>query len=127
MRIRRRLPIPLAVLLIVGALALIVTLRKHAPPEPARLLPGADGFLYVNLKWVRRANIADRLPPVSHDPEYEQFIRATGFLFERDLEQAAFAVHYAASTPSTSAGATNQARFSEVLVGRIEGDRLREY
>jgi hypothetical protein len=38
MRIRRRLPIPLAVLLIVAAIALIVTLRKHAPPEAARLL-----------------------------------------------------------------------------------------
>lgn len=127
MRIRRSLPVVLGVVAVAAALTLIVQLRKHAPPEPARLLPGADGFLYVNLKWVRRANIADRLPPVSHDPEYEQFIQATGFLFERDLEQAAFAVHYAASTLGTSAGATNQARFSEVLVGRIEGDRLREY
>ena len=47
MRIRRRLPIPLAVLLIIAVVALIVTLRKQAPPEPARLLPGADGFFYI--------------------------------------------------------------------------------
>ena len=44
MRIRRHLLIPLAVLLIVAAVASIVTLRKHAPPEAARLLPGADGW-----------------------------------------------------------------------------------
>jgi hypothetical protein len=124
MRIRRSLPILLAVLLILAAVALVVVLRKHAPPEPARLLPGADGFLYVNLKWVRRANIAGPLPAVSHDPEYEQFIHATGFQFERDLEEAAFAIHY----PTTSApGAAEPPRFTEVFVGRIQGERLRAY
>ncbi len=127
MRIRRSLPVVLGVVAVAAALTLIVQLRKHAPPEPARLLPGADGFLYVNLKWVRRANIANRLPPVSHDPEYEQFIQATGFQFERDLEQAAFAVHYPASATDTSSNSPDQARSSEVLVGRIQGDRLRGY
>jgi hypothetical protein len=127
MRIRRSLPIVLGVVVVAAALTLIVQLRKHAPPEAARLLPGADGFLYVNLKWVRRANLAGQLPPVSHDPEYEQFIQATGFQFERDLEQAAFAVHYPPSSPSASPSTADQARFSEVLVGRIEGDRLRGY
>ncbi len=124
MRIRRRLPILLAVLLVAAAVALVVLLRKHAPPEPARLLPGADGFLYVNLKWVRRANIAGRLPPVSNEPEYEQFIQATGFQFERDLDEAAFAIHY----PTTSTpGAAEPPHFSEVFVGKIEGGRLRTY
>ncbi len=124
MRIRRSLPILLAVLLIAAAVALVVVLRKHAPPEPARLLPGADGFLYVNLKWVRRANIAGQLPAVSRDPEYEQFIQATGFQFERDLDEAAFAIHYpATSTP----GAAEPPHFSEVFVGRIQGGRLRAY
>lgn len=127
MRIRRSLPILLGVVAVAAALTLIVQLRKHAPPEPARLLPGADGFVYVNLKWVRRANIAGQLPPVSHDPEYEQFIQATGFQFERDLEQAAFAVHYPANAPGAAPSVADQARFSEVLVGRIEGDRLRAY
>src|SRR5258707_2134241 len=71
MRIRRRLPIPLAVLLIVAAVALIVTLRKHAPPEAARLLPGADGFFYINLEWIRKFNATGQLPPVSREPEYQ--------------------------------------------------------
>ena len=89
MRIRRRLPVIFAVLLVIAAVALVVFLRKHAPPEPARLLPSADGFFYVNLELIRLANIAGKLPEVAHDPEYEQFIQATGFQFERDLDKAA--------------------------------------
>jgi hypothetical protein len=125
MRIRRSLPILLGVVLVAVALVLVVQLRKHAPPEPARLLPAADGFFYVNLQWIRRIKFAGQLPSVSHDPEYEQFIQATGFQFERDLEQAAFAVHYPPA--GTAQGAPRPPRFSEVLVGRIQGQRLREY
>src|SRR2546429_3137218 len=124
MRFRRRLPILLAVLLVAAAVALLVFLRKHAPPEPARLLPGADGFFYVNLRWIRRANIGGQLPVVSHDPEYQQFIEATGFQFERDLEEAALAIHYAAESPG---GKPAQPHFSEVFIAKIHGDRLRSY
>jgi hypothetical protein len=127
MRIRRRLPILFGFVLVVAAIALAVVLRKHAPPEPARLLPGADGYLYANLKWIRRANIAGQLPEVPHEAEYEQFIQATGFLFERDLDQAAFAIHYPPVKPNSKAGVPEPARFSEVFVGRIEGGRLRGY
>src|SRR2546425_2881484 len=124
MRIKRRLPIVFGFLLFVAAVAAVVVLRKHAPPEPARLLPGADGFVYVDLKWMRRADIANHLPAVPHDPEYEQFIQATGFQFERDLDEAAFAIHYP-TTPTP--GAAEQPRFSEVFVGKIQGERLRAY
>ena len=78
MRIRRKLPVLFGFLLFAAAIALAVVLRKHAPPEPARLLPGADGYFYANLKWIRRANIAGQMPDVPHEPEYEQFIQATG-------------------------------------------------
>jgi hypothetical protein len=127
MRIKRRLPILLGVVLVAAAVAVVVVLRKHAPPEPARLLPGADGFLYVNLKWIRRVNLTGQLPPVPHDPEYQQFIQETGFQFERDLDQAAFAIHYPSSLPKPAPGVTPQTRYSEVFVGRIHGDRLRAY
>ncbi|HKN36185.1 MAG TPA: hypothetical protein VJX16_23330 [Terriglobales bacterium] len=120
MRIRRGLPIIVGVLLVAGAVALIVELRKHAPPEPARLLPGGDAFIYVNLSWVRRVNAVSQLPPVSHDPEYERFIQETGFQFERDLDRAAFAVHY----PNSSGG---QPHFTEVFEGNIHAEKLAAY
>ncbi len=124
MRIRRNFPIFLAVSLVGAVLAITVALRKHAPPEAARLLPGADGFLYVNLSAVRHANLGNELPPVSHEPEYEEFIQATGFQFERDLEEAAFAIHNLVPAPGAKPGPL---RFSEVFVGKIDGDRLQAY
>jgi hypothetical protein len=127
MRIRRRLPIPLAVLMIIAAIALIITLRKQAAPEPARLLPGADGFFYVNLKWIRTFNATSQLPPVSRDPDYQKFVEETGFQFERDLDQAAFAIHYPQSWGSGTAGTTDEPRFSEVFVGKIDSSRLTAY
>jgi hypothetical protein len=127
MRIRRTLPILLAVALVGAAVALMVVLRKHAPPEPARLLPSADGFAYIDLQWMRRANITGELPPVPHDPDYERFINATGFQFERDLDEVAIAVHYPESIAAAVPGQPNEARFSEVFVGKIQGERFRDY
>ncbi len=127
MRIRRRLPLVFTVLLIAAAVALAVVLRKHAPPEPARLLPAADGFVYLNLQWMRRANVTGELPAVPHDPDYEQFLQATGFQFERDLDEAAFAIHYPANSPASKPAVVEQPRFSEVFVGRINGEKLRAY
>jgi hypothetical protein len=121
MRIKRALPVLFGFLIFVAAVALIVQLRKHAPPEPARLLPGADAFLYIDLKWMRRADIATHIPAVPHDPEYEQFIRATGFQFERDLQEAALAIHYAG--PLTG----GETRYSEIFIAKLDGDRLRDY
>jgi hypothetical protein len=128
MRIKRTLPILLAVAIVAAAVTVAVQLREHAPPEAARLLPGADAFAYFDLSWVRRANVEKELPTVSHDPEYERFIRETGFQFERDLDEAAFAVHYPARWPGGGTGGSAQEpRFSEVLVGRFQGERLTAY
>jgi len=127
MRIRRRLLIPLAVLLIVAAVALIVVLRKQAPPEAARLLPGADGFFYINLKWIRTVNATGQLPPVSRAPDYQKFVEETGFQFERDLDEAAFAIHYPQSWDGGTAGPASEPRFSEVFVGKADAARLTAY
>ena len=127
MRIRRTLPIVLAVVIVGAAVTLTVQLRKHAPPEPARLLPGADGFLYANFSWVRKLS-SNPLPSVSHDPDYERFIQETGIEFERDLEAVAFAVHYPASWPGGgTGGSAPEPRFSEVFVGNFHGERLAAY
>ena len=128
MRIKRTLPIFLTVVLVAAAVTLAVQLRKHAPPEPARLLPGADAFFYVDLGKIRKVNAGKELPAVSHDPEYERFIRETGFQFERDLDEAAFAVHYPGNWPgSGTGGSAPDPRFSEVLKGEFDGERVTAY
>src|ERR1700693_5355641 len=116
MRIRTTFPIVLAGVVIAAAVTLAVQLRKHAPPEPARLLPGADAFFYLDLGRARRANSGKELPAVSHEPEYERFIRETGFQFERDLDEAAFAIHYPLRAARTGAV---EPRFSEVFIGKL--------
>ncbi len=126
MRIRRTLPVLIVVLAIAAAIVAIVQLRKRAPPEAARLLPGADGFIYVNLRWIRTFNATDQLPPVSRDPDYQKFVDETGFQFERDLEEAAFAVHYPASWGGTG-GTAPEPRFSEVFVAKIDNAKLTAY
>src|SRR5581483_1190006 len=128
MRIRRRFPLISGVLLIIVVVVVVVQLRKHAPPEPARLLPSGDAFFYVNLGWLRRLNAVKDLPTVSHDPEYERFIQETGFQFERDLDRAAFAVHYPV-TWGGGAGSTkaDQPRFSEVFEGNIQAEKVAAY
>lgn len=128
MRIRRTFPILFIVVLFAAAVILAVQLRKHAPPEAARLLPGADAYVYFNLGWVRRANAGKELPAVSHDAEYERFIQQTGFQFERDLDEAAFAVHYPGNGPGGgTGGSAPEPRFSEVLVGKFHSQRLTGY
>ncbi|HEY7353138.1 MAG TPA: hypothetical protein VH596_10280 [Terriglobales bacterium] len=121
MRIKRGLPILIGFLIAALAITIIVQLRKHAPPEAARLLPGADAFVYLDLSWMRLADIGHHLPQVQHDPEYEKFIQATGFQFERDLKEAALAVHYA------SPYAGGETRYSEVFIAKIDAERLRMY
>ncbi len=121
-RFRRFRLLALSVLLVAATVAVVVQLRKHAPPEAARLLPGADAFVYVDLQWARRATILTGLPQVKRSPEYERFIQETGVDFERDLEQAAFAVHYPAA--GTHPDGT---RYSEVLVGHMDATRLGAY
>jgi len=121
MRIKRAFPVLFGFLIAALAITVIVQLRKHAPPEAARLLPGADAFIYLDLSWMRLADIGHHLPAVAHDPEYEQFIQATGFQFENDLKEAALAVHYA--SPQTG----GETRYSEVFVAKIDADKLRTY
>lgn len=133
MRIRRTLPIVLAVVAVAAAVTLAVQLRKAAPPEPARLLPGADAFVYADFGWARKANGGKPLfsnsdAPVTHDPEYEQFIQETGFDFERDLDAAAFAIHYPQSWPGGgTGGSAPEPRFSEVFTGRFDESKCLAY
>lgn len=120
---RRRTWMSLAIALaLLAALVTAVYLRKQAPPEVARLLPEADGIVYFNLKPLRTLTRFDQ-HPVAHDPDYQKFIDSTGIEFERDLDEAAFAIHRMAD-PSGPNGAV---AYSEVFQGRFDGQRLTGY
>ncbi len=118
---RKRLSIAIVILVLL-VLAGAIYLRKIAPPEAARLLPESDGIVYINLRPIRAAtHFEDH--PVPHSPEYQRFIDATGIQFERDLDDAAFALHRM-KDPDGPNGAV---AFSEVFIGHFDGRRLAQY
>ncbi len=124
---RRRLWVALAVLLFCAAVAAVVYLRSRAAPEAARLLPESDAVLFVNLRLMRLAHVFGELPPISYDPDYEQFVKETGFQFERDLDHAAFAVHAFAGSPTGDASFFERARYSEIFIGKFDAQRAAGY
>ena len=118
-RTRRTLWIVALVLLVLAA---AIYLRFKAPPEAARLLPESDGIVYVNLRPLR-ALLHKNLNPVIRAPEYQAFIDATGIDWERDLEEAAVALH---RMPDPR-GPNGPVAYSTVLVGKLDGKRLARY
>jgi hypothetical protein len=120
-RTRRTLWIIATVLLVLAA---AIYLRFKAPPEAARLLPESDGIVYVNLRPLRALVHKNLNPPsVVRAPEYQAFIDATGIDWERDLEEAAVAVH---RMPDPR-GPNGPAAYSMVLVGKLDGKALVRY
>jgi hypothetical protein len=118
-RTRRTIWIALAVVLL---LAVAVFLRFKAPPEAARILPESDGIVYVNLRPLRALMKKD-LKPVPRAPEYQAFIDATGIDWERDLTEAAIALH---RMPDPR-GPNGPVAYSMVLVGKLDGKALARY
>ena len=122
-RTRTTLLVMAAVMLL---LAVAIFLRLKAPPKAARLLPEADGIVYVNLKPIRailhRSGRSGIKPP-THDPEYQQFIDATGIDWESDLDQAAVALH----RMEDPRGPNGPVAYSMALVGRLTGPKLKSW
>ncbi len=119
---RRTKATVIVVLLIVVLVALAAFLRRKAPPEPARLLPESDCILYFNLRPLRNYTHFDK-QQVAHDAQYQAFINATGFEFERDLDEVAFGLH----RMPNPLGPNGPVAFSEVFLGHIDGKRLTAY
>jgi hypothetical protein len=115
-RTRTTLLIAVIVLALLGALAY---LRQKAPPEVARLLPESDGIVYINFEPLRAAMHFDQ-HPVQHDAGYQRFIDATGFVFDRDLHQAAIAIHHM----QNPRGPNGPVAYSEVFAGHFDHKRL---
>jgi hypothetical protein len=120
MRARRRLLIiSLCVLLFFAAVAAVVLLRKRAAPEAARLLPESDAVVYVDFGAIRRLTGLDQQFP-RLAPGYDDFVKSTGFAFERDLDEAAMAVH-------RGSGAHAATRYTEILAGHYDQAKLTQY
>jgi hypothetical protein len=107
---------------VVLVLAAAIYLRFKAPPEAARILPESDGIIFVNLRPIRALLHSD-WKPVTRAPEYQAFIDATGIDWERDLEEAAIALHRMADPR----GPNGPVAYSMVLVGKLDGKRLAAY
>ncbi|WP_420239374.1 hypothetical protein ACOBR2_07315 [Telmatobacter bradus] len=118
-RTRRTLLIVAAVLIL---LAVAIFLRSKAPPEAARLLPESDGIVYIDFKPIRAFYHKDLKPP-QRAAEYQQFINAVGIDPERDLDQAAIALH----RMQPADGPNGPVAYSMVLVGRLTGQRLNQW
>ncbi|MCL2660913.1 MAG: hypothetical protein FWD64_10430 [Acidobacteriaceae bacterium] len=118
---RASLLFALALFLVLAA-ALIVVVRWMTPPKTARLLPESDAIVYINVKPIRAATHFDR-NPVSRSADLQSFVEATGIVPERDLNEAAFALHRM-SDPS---GPNGPVGYSEVFEGRFDGQRLDRY
>lgn len=118
---RRQLWIALIVVVVLaGAIVAAILLRRHAPPDAVRLLPDSDAVLYVNLEPIRLLTDLGKKPAPNRDPEYQQFVDETGFDFERDLDRAAFAIHY-------GRGNDQETRYTEILQGHFDHSRVSQY
>ena len=97
-----------AAIALVIAIAALLWLGTQRPPLAARLLPEADAIVYLDLRPMRLAATLAQTPKI-----------------ERDLQQAAIAVHL----PATNApqGSGGEPRFSEIFVGRFDTARVTNY
>ncbi len=116
---RKAYSLSIAAVLLV-ALAVLLFLRFHAPPEVARLLPESDAILYLNLKPARAATHFDQ-QPMNPAPEYASFVAATGFRW--DLDRVALSLH---RMPDPS-GPNGVVAYTGVLEGRFDAEKLSKY
>ena len=76
----------------------------------------------MDLKPIRAATHYDKTQ-TPHDPAYQTFVDATGFQFERDLDEAAFALQHMPDP----LGPNGSTAFTEVFSGRFDSKRLAAY
>jgi hypothetical protein len=125
MRSRRNIVwVVVAIAVIVGGIVTAVLLRKRAAPDAVRLLPDSDAVLYINLEPIRLLTDIAKNPPKERESDYEEFVRATGFEFERDLDRAAFAIHYGVANGK---GKPAETRYSEILQGHFDHARVTDW
>jgi hypothetical protein len=123
---KNRLILTLVVLLMLAAfLAFYYRQRQFASsaavvPELLLLAPGdADSLVYVDLAALRNSPFLKQLialaPSPGEDPEYREFVAATGFDYSRDLDRVLIATHPAAR-PTALITAIADGRFDRAKI-----------
>ncbi len=124
----RRTLVALGGVALVAAGSAYYLVRRHAEPSyrgPApplvTLIPATARYVgYADLAALRASpffqELAALAPAVPTDPEYAEFVRATGFDYSRDLDRVAFALEPGAGVPLTLAYA--EGRFDH---GKLSG------
>jgi hypothetical protein len=96
------------------------------PSLVSQLPPGAPYVLYADVAALRNAaflaKIAALVPAPAEDPEYTDFVRATGFDYSRDLDRVAVTV-----VPGTSISGTSESAVWTLAEGRFDQQKIQAY
>lgn len=135
---RKRWLISALLVVVVGAGIVIISARlrglRIAPPlyapELLSLIPAnANILLYADLGALRSSTfmmrLAELMPPVKRDREYAEFVSATGFDYERDLDRFVLAISNDEKNSVNAAG-KNQVT-TAIADGRFDENKIAAY
>ena len=98
----------------------LARIPESAPDLMSQLPPNAPAVAYVDVAALRAspffARIATSLPAAQHDPEYTEFVRATGFDYARDLGSVALAAW--PGSPAATVLVLAEGRFDREKIGQ---------
>jgi hypothetical protein len=98
----------------------LATIPGLPPDLMSQLPPDAPAVAYVDVAALRVspffAQIAASLPAAQQDPEYTEFVRATGFDYTRDLDRVALAAW--PGSPAASVLALAEGRFDRERIAQ---------
>ncbi len=128
---RKFVVIPIIILLILGGAIYYVFFRGHAKPTgPAPgpvpniielLPPEAPVFAFFDITTLRNSQFSAELSSLAgtpaSDPDYAEFVRQTGFDYERDLDRAALAIWPGPSASTALA----------IAEGRFDREKITQY
>src|SRR2546421_101619 len=116
---RSRKVLLIGIFLVLGvAGALLLYQRATRPSRAVLALPESNFLLYVNLKAVHLIWDTGKPLVMEAEPEYQEFVRQTGFHFVRDLNEVAISQRNS-SDPDTDSSA--------IFVGHFDQNRVRQY
>lgn len=132
---RKRITITLVVLLVVAA-ALLFQFRQRKAASRAGVIPellllspaDADSIVYVDLEQLRHSHFLTQLlafaPSPDEDPDYREFVVATGFDYSRDLDRAMIATRATSPQATTMAIADGQFDRAKIAAYSLRSGKL---